>query len=107
KGETRVAFDGDAVVVVKVNEIAESEVTGDGGGFGADAFFEIAVGADRVDVVIDRFERVITIEARRHHPRGQCHADAVRETLSERTGRHFDSGGVSVFGMSRSLRSPL
>ena len=60
-----------------------------------------------VDVVSDGLERVVGVEARRHHLRGDAHPDAVRESLSERTGRHFDAGRVAVLGMAGGLRSPL
>src|SRR5205814_9950115 len=87
--------------------MAESRMAGERGGFGADAFFEIAVGADCVDVMIDGLECIFSIETRGHQLRRPTHADAVCESLSERTGRHFDSGGVSVLRMSGGLRSPL
>src|SRR5687768_522179 len=85
--QTSFSFDGDVVVVVKVNEIAEAEVAGERGGLGADAFHQIAVRADRVDVVVDGREGRVRVETRGHHLRGERHADAVREPLTERSGR--------------------
>src|ERR1051326_1369798 len=69
--QARFAFDGDVGVVVEVNDVTESEVAGDGRGLGAAAFLARAVGADAVDVVIDRLERIFAIEARGHHLRAE------------------------------------
>src|SRR5207237_5459678 len=93
--------------VVEIDEIAEAEVAGERCGFGADAFLEIAVRTDAVDVVIDRLERRVAGKARGHHLRRESHSDAVRESLTERAGRHFDAGCVAVFGMTGGARAPL
>ena len=43
EGELRVAVDGDLVVVVEDDELAEAEVAREGGGLGGDALLEAAV----------------------------------------------------------------
>ena len=87
--------------------LPKPEVAGQRRGLGADAFLEIAVGADDVNPVLNGLERVVGVEARRHHLRGDAHADAVRESLAERTGGDFDAGRVAVLGMAGGLRAPL
>ena len=105
--EARLALDRDVVVVVEVDEIAEAEVAGERRRLLADPLLEIAVGADAVDVVLDRAEHLIAGEARGHHLRGERHADAVRQPLPQRAGGHFDAAGVAVLRMSGGARAPL
>ena len=53
EGEVRGAVDGDVVVVVEEDELAQLQVTGEGGGFAADALHQVAVAGEHVGVVID------------------------------------------------------
>src|SRR5580658_7272209 len=51
-----VTLDGDMVVVIEEDEIAELKVTGDRTGFGTDAFHQVAVAADAVDTIVEQVE---------------------------------------------------
>ena len=53
EGERRRPVDGDAIVVVEEDELAEPERAGERRGLLRDALHEIAVGGDAVDVVVD------------------------------------------------------
>ena len=84
------AVDRDLVVVVEVDELAEPEVAGDRRGLGRDALHQVAVGADRVDAVVDDLV-ARAVEALGEEALGDRHADAVREALAERAGRRLDA----------------
>ena len=53
EGEADGAGQGDLVLVVEIDQLAELEVTGERSGLGGDPFHQVAVGDDAVDVVID------------------------------------------------------
>ena len=58
EAEICIAVDGGVVVVVEDDEVVESEVTGEGTGFRSDAFLQVTVTYDDVDVVIEDGELV-------------------------------------------------
>ena len=63
-----------------------------------DALHQIAVAANRVDVVIEQREtRPIVMRA--EEPRRDRHADTVAAALAERPGGGLDAGGMAVFRM--------
>jgi hypothetical protein len=66
-----------------------------------DAFLQVAVGADRVDVVVDQIELGL-VELAGHTSLGDCHTHRVCESLSQRAGRGLDAGGEAVLGMAGS-----
>ena len=59
------AVDRDPVVVVEVDELAEPELAGDRRGLVRDALHQVAVGADRVDAVVDDRRRAAGCSGRR------------------------------------------
>jgi hypothetical protein len=69
-------------------------------GFSSDAFHQVAVGDNRVNVVIDQVE-VFFVELRGEVGRAHRHADAVCESLAQRAGGDLDAGRESVFRMAR------
>ncbi len=101
--EARRAVDRDAVVVVDVDELAEPQVAGERGGLGGDAFHQVAVGADREDVVVaDLGAELLAQELLGHR-----HPDAVAEALAERAGGRLDARRVAVLRVARGLRAEL
>ena len=106
EGDRRRAVDRDVVVVVEVDELAETEVAGERRRFVRYALHEIAVRRDAIDAVIDDLV-VRTVVALGEEPLGHAEADAVREPLAERPGRHLDAGGVMHLGVPGRLRLPL
>ena len=94
------------VVVVEVDEVAEPEVAGERAGLGRDAFHQVAVADDRVHEMVTG-TLAVAREARAREPRGERHADAVREALAERAGRRLDAGRVAVLGMTGRARVEL
>ena len=97
------AVDRDVVVVVDVDEPAEPEVAGERRGLVAHALLEVAVAADREDVVVGD----VGPEALAQVRLGERDADAVGDALAERPGGDLDARGVPVLGVARRARAPL
>src|SRR5262245_26748255 len=104
--DLRCAVDGDVVVVVEVDELAEPVRAGYRRRLVRDALHEIAVGADAVHAVVDDLV-VRTVEQLGEEALGDAEADAVREALPERPGRHLDAGRVVYLRVARRERVPL
>ena len=100
------AVDGDAVVVVEHDELAELQVAGERGRFVRDAFHEAAVADEAVGVVIDD-RRAVLVVLRREQFLGERHAHRVGETLAERTGGRFDADLEIALRVSRGARAQL
>ena len=98
EGNVGVAFDGDVVVVVEIDELTEPERSRERRRLGGDAFLQVAVGDDGVGVVVDEPVAVVVV-APGEPPLGDGHADAVGEALAEGAGGRFDAGGVAKFGV--------
>ena len=100
EGEFGVALDGDGVVVVDPTKVRQTQMPGDRGGLGGDALHQVAVRADRVDVVVEQRQlgpvQVLTEVAAAHR-----HADGVRHALAEGPGGGLDAGGEVVFRVAR------
>ena len=94
--------------VVDQGEVAELLDAGDRGGLGGDALLDVAVGADGVDLVVERrvAERGVRVEQAVLAAGGHRHADGVADALAERTGGGLDAGGVAVLRVARGLAAP-
>ena len=101
-GERGVAVDGDVVVVVDADQVAEAEVAGERRRLVADALHEAAVAGDDERVVVDH----VGAEPGAQAPLGDGHADGVGEALAERPGRDLDAGGVADLGMAGRAPTP-
>ena len=104
--DRRRAVDGDVVVVVEVDELPEPELSRDRGRLVGDALHQVAVGADRVDVVVDDLV-VRAVVALGEEPLRDREADAVREALAERPRRRLDPRRVMHLRVARRERLPL
>ena len=105
-GERRVALDRDMVVIVEIDDIAQAKVTGQAGGFRADAFHHIPVAANGIDFIIKKIETRLVV------PCGQVllrdgQAYPIGEALSQRARRDLDAGREPVFRVSRCLAVQL
>ena len=106
KGDVGGTLDGDAVVVVEVDQAVQSQMSGQRSGLVGKALHHIAIRDNRVDVVIE--ECVIgAVEARRQVFLRDRHADAVGEALSQRAGRRLDAQIEVAFGMTGRFAIPL
>src|SRR6266571_1032486 len=106
KGDARVAFDRDVVVVPNPTEIVESQMGGVRRRLRTDALHHAAVAAYRVDLVIENVKARAIVVVGEPLLR-QRHANAGGNALPERTGSGFDTGDPVVFRMSRSLAVQL
>ena len=68
-------------------------------GLGPDAFHQVAVAAQGVDVVVEQIEAGAVV-AGGQPALGDRHADAVADALPQRPGRRLHAAGVAVLGMS-------
>ncbi len=101
------AVDGDAIVVVQIDEFAELQRPRERGRLVGHTFHEIAVGNDRVGEVIDHGCFAGNIKTRGEVRFRHRHAHPHAETLPEWTRGRFDPGGVAVFGVPRRAAVPL
>eukprot|EP00968_Pinguiococcus_pyrenoidosus_P004601 scaffold301_cov243-Pinguiococcus_pyrenoidosus.AAC.106 len=90
EGQRRVSVDGDGVVVVEHDELAEAQVASEGAGFGRDAFLQAAVPADDPGVVVHDVEARL-VEHGREMALGDGHANGLGNALAKGTGADFDS----------------
>jgi hypothetical protein len=102
EGKIGVPLDGYLVAVVDPAQVAEHVVPRERRRFAGHAFHHVAVAADCINVVVEDRE-VGPVEALCQPARGECHADAVGTTLSEGTGRCFDTRGQAIFGVTGTL----
>ena len=106
EGDRGGAVDRDAVVVVADDQLAQAEVAGDRGRFLGDALHHVAVGADRVGVVVDELVAG-PVEVLGEEALGHRHADRVGDALPERPGRDLDARHVAALGVAGRARAPL
>ena len=106
KGDVRAAFDGDLVVVVQVDQLAQAQGAGQGGGFRGHAFHQVAVGDKAVGVVVDHREVRLVVPGCQHAFR-QGKAYAHGKAVAQGAGGYVHPGGDAVFRMARGLAAPL
>jgi hypothetical protein len=107
EGGGGVALDGDVVVVVDEDQVAQLLVARERGGLGGDALLQVAVRDDAPDGVVEgRLAlRRLGVEQTALVAGGHRHAHRVRDTLPERAGRGLHARGVPVLGVTRRLRT--
>src|SRR4029079_6274290 len=92
----RVPFDADVIVVPDPAEIIQTEVTGERGSFGSNAFHHAPVTANGVDVVVENLKTWFVVSVGAPFL-GDWHAQAGRHTFSERAGGGFHSRHPMIF----------
>ena len=96
KSQIGITFDGDVVIVVKINHVSQTEMAGERGSFRGDAFHHITVAADGVNFIIENF-KIRLIVACCHILLRDRHSNTIRKTLSQRSGCDFNSWCQAVF----------
>src|SRR6476660_10040605 len=86
----RVPFDADVIVVPDPAEIIQTEMTGERGSFGSNAFHHATVTADGVDVVIEDFKSWFVVSVGEPFL-GDGHANTGGDALSKRASGGFHS----------------
>mmetsp|Transcript_21270 Transcript_21270/g.50571 ORF Transcript_21270/g.50571 Transcript_21270/m.50571 type:complete len:670 (+) Transcript_21270:384-2393(+) len=106
EAEGGVTVDGDVVIVVQDDQLAEAEVTRQARGFAGDTLLQASVTADDVGEVVEDLVlgRVVGGGQVRF---GHGHSDGVGNSLSQRTGRDFHTLRDEVLGMPRGRRPEL
>ncbi|GAB1459121.1 hypothetical protein MASR2M50_08950 [Thauera sp.] len=100
------AVDGDVVVVVEGDELAQAPGAGERAGLVRDAFHQAAVAEEDVGVVVDHL-MAGAVELGGEDLFGERHADRVGDALAERAGGGLDAGGVAVLGVAGGLAVEL
>ena len=92
------AVDRNTVVVVKRNQLAQSQRAGKRTRFVRNALHQAAIAQKNIGVVIDDIDPIV-IEGARHFALGDRHADRIGESLAQRPGSRFHAGRDAVFRM--------
>ena len=106
EGHIGASINGDAVVVVEGNQLAQLQVTGQGGCFGGNTLLIAAVAHDHVGVVIHH-GGVGLVELGRQVGFSDGQAHSVRDAGTQGTCGHFNARGLEGFGVTWSLGAPL
>src|SRR6476660_2451191 len=96
--QPRAAFYRDVVVVVDPTQIIETKVAGERRRFRANTLHQASVAAYGIDVIIEDGKIRLVVPHSEPALR-DCHTDAGRNALSERTGGRLHAGYQVVFGM--------
>ena len=102
EGNVGPPVDGDVVVVVQGDQLAQLEVTGQGGGFGGHTLLVAAVTHDHVGVVINE-GRTRLVELGGQVGFGDRQADGVGDTGPQGARGHFNTGSFEGLRMTRGL----
>ena len=106
EGHIGASINGDAVVVVEGNQLAQLQVTGQGGSFGGHTLLIAAVAHDHVGVVIHH-GGVGLVELGRQVGFSDGQAHSVGDAGTQGAGGHFNTRGLEGFGVTGSLGAPL
>ena len=94
--------DGNAIVVVERNQLAQTQSARQGASFVGDTFHQAAIAHKGVSVVIDDIV-VIAVELVGQNLLGQCHTHGVGDALTQRAGGGLNARRVAVLRVARSL----
>ena len=100
------ALDGDAVGIVKENQLAQTQCAGHRAGLVRDALFQVAVAAGDPRAVIDK-RAALGVEARGEYPLGQRHAHARGDALPQGAGGRLHAGRHAALGVAGRPRAQL
>lgn len=92
--------DGDMVVIIDANEIAELQMTSQGSCLACNTFHSTSITKETVCVIVHHLEALLvehTTSMRLTHSQ----TNSIAKTLTKRPGGHFDTRGVMGFGMTR------
>src|SRR6266540_4025650 len=106
-GESKVgvAFDRDVVIVVQVDQLTETEMTGEGRSLRRDALHQVAIADEPVHVMVDDVVPR-TVEVACKELLCYRHSDSVREALAQRPSGSLYARRSAVFWVSRRLAIP-
>jgi hypothetical protein len=100
------AVDGDAVVVVEDDELAQAQGARQRAYLVGDSLHQAAIAAERIGVVVDDGEAG-AVEFIGKELLRERHADRIRHSLAERAGRGLNTQREVVLGVTRGLAAQL
>ena len=101
-----VTIDRDAVVIPESDQLVQLPGAGQRTRFVRDAFHHAAVTHERVGMVVDD-DVVGLVELGGEHFFRHRHADGIGNTLAEGAGGGFNTGRITILGVTRCLRMQL
>ena len=90
EAEISLAVDGDEVVIIKNNELAQAKMARERAGLGRDTLLEAAITADDVGVGIENFV-IRSVVGGGHVALGDRHTDCVADSLAEGASADFNT----------------
>mmetsp|Transcript_21711 Transcript_21711/g.51621 ORF Transcript_21711/g.51621 Transcript_21711/m.51621 type:complete len:526 (+) Transcript_21711:683-2260(+) len=106
EGEVRMPVNGDAVVVVEGDQLAQAQVAGIGAGLMGDALLHAAVTGNCVGVVINQRHVRFVVHCRKVRL-GSSQAHCVRDAHAQRSRGHLDAVRLEVLRVAWGLGAPL
>ena len=107
EGEFGPPVDGDPVVIVNEDQVAETQVARQGGRFTGDPLHHVAIAHHPIDEMFAGARTAGTPEMAPGHARRKRHPHRVGETLAQGAGGGLDPGRHAVFGMAGRQCPPL
>lgn len=101
EGDIGVTVNGNVVVVVDGNEVAQLEVASQGAGLAGNTLHQAAIAEEAVGVVVNEVEAGL-VEDGGGVGLGHGQADGIADTLTQRAGGDLDTGGIVRLGVARS-----
>ena len=106
EGKIGRTIDGDVVVIVEIDQLAELERARQRCGFGRNALHQVAICDDSIDIVInDALPHLVETCGEMRFGDGET--NAIRKAHPERPRGNFNAGGMAVFGVSGRETAPL
>ena len=99
ESQSRIAFDGDVIVVVNPAEIGESQMSRERCSLAGDPLHHASISAKRVDVEVEQFEAGAVVSRCQPLP-GDRHPDAGSNALAERSRCGLDARCPAILGMA-------
>ncbi|VGP32200.1 hypothetical protein SB00610_01829 [Klebsiella quasipneumoniae subsp. similipneumoniae] len=100
------AVDGDAVVVVKTDQLAQSERACQRTGLMGDPLHQTTIAHENPGVMVDNL-MTGAVKLRRQGAFGDGHTDGVRQPLAQRAGGGLHPGGIAMLRVTRRFRVQL
>jgi len=99
-------LDGDAVVVIEIDELAQLQMAGQRGCLGRHAFHQVTVSDDAEGVMVDDVVARPVVD-RRQVRFSDGHAHAVAQACAQRAGRGLNARRQAIFRVARCEAAPL
>ena len=106
EGEVGGPVNADVIVVVKENELAQTQMASQRGRLMGNPFHQVAITGDDVGEMVKHRE-IRLIKMFSQPLLGDRHTDGVTHTLPQRSGGCLHTDGVTVLRMARRLAAPL